>query len=53
MAVDYQGLVDDLEGEHRDLEKVLASLGPDDWERDSHCAGLEGPRPVRAPRPHR
>ncbi|PZC50370.1 MAG: Mycothiol maleylpyruvate isomerase N-terminal domain-containing protein [Chloroflexi bacterium] len=39
MAVDYRGLVDDLEGEHRDLEQVLASLGPDDWERDSHAPG--------------
>ena len=39
MPIDYQGLVDDLAGEHRDLEKVVVTLGPDDWERDSHAPG--------------
>lgn len=39
MPVDYQGLVDDLAGEHRDLEKVLVTLTADDWERDSHAPG--------------
>lgn len=37
MAVDYQALVNDLQAEHRDLEEVLVTLGPDDWERDSHA----------------
>ena len=39
MAVDYPGLVNDLAAEHRDLEAVLVTLGPDDWERDSHAPG--------------
>ena len=49
MPIDFQELVDDLAGEHRDLEKVVVTLGPDDWERDSHAPGWEGPRPARAP----
>ena len=39
MAVDYPALVDDLAAEHRDLEAVLVTLGPDDWERASHAPG--------------
>jgi uncharacterized protein (TIGR03084 family) len=39
MAVDYPALVEDLAAEHRDLEAVLVTLGPDDWERDSHSPG--------------
>ena len=39
MAVDYLGLVEDLAAEHRDLEAVLVTLGPEDWERDSHAPG--------------
>ncbi|MXY79315.1 MAG: TIGR03084 family protein [Chloroflexi bacterium] len=39
MPIDFQELVDDLAGEQRDLEEVVVTLGPDDWERDSHAPG--------------